>query len=204
MQIEVIYAAIITGIIGPILGFFAKKWYDTWKSKKIDSIKENIKDIAIIEMELHEIREILGADRVWISQFHNGGNFYPTGKSIQKFSVFYEVNAKGIEPIASLFNNIPCSLYPQLFTELMKSNGVKIPTFKGNDIHTYGLRGAAESVSTKSSYIVPLYSLNERYIGNLGIDYVSNEHDMSDTNWLLLLQRASRMSGYLSNYLNKK
>ena len=68
--------------------------------KKRDKIKETIVDSTLITEKnkvTEEIREEFKSDRVWISQFHNGGNFYPnTGKSIQKFSIFYEVTKAGV------------------------------------------------------------------------------------------------------------
>lgn len=203
MQIEVIYAAVITGVVGPVLGFLAKKWYDSWKLKNVDLIKESIKDVALIEIELHEILESIGADRVWISQFHNGGNFYPTGKSIQKFSIFYEVDKIGISPLAPTFTNIPCSLYPLMFTELIKNGGIRIPSFTTTD-DTHGLKSTAYAVGSKSSYIIPLYAINGKYIGNFGVDYVNDEYEMQDEVWNDVKQKASRIAGYLSNYLNKK
>ena len=99
--------------------------------KKRDKIKETIVDSTLITDELEEIREEFKSDRVWISQFHNGGNFYPTGKSIQKFSIFYEVDKLGIQPVSHTFNNIPCSLYPHAFNHMLNDDqkGIFIDDF---------------------------------------------------------------------------
>ena len=82
------------------------------KDKQKDKVKETIKTQSY-KRRIEEIREEFKSDRVWISQFHNGGNFYPTGKSIQKFSIFYEVAKKGCFIISHTFNNIPTSHYIQ-------------------------------------------------------------------------------------------
>ena len=50
----------------------------------------------LVDDQLEQIKDELDACRVWISQFHNGGNFYPTGKSIQKFSIFHEMYTPGV------------------------------------------------------------------------------------------------------------
>ena len=101
--------AFLTGVVGPVLYLLISKYLQKEKDKKRDKVKENISSVSLISDELEEIREENKADRVWIAQFHNGGNFYPTGKSIQKFSIFYEVTKAGVSSVSHTFNNIPCS-----------------------------------------------------------------------------------------------
>jgi hypothetical protein len=84
-------AAFLSGVVGPILYLLIDRYISKQKTKNKDTVKENIANTCIINDELEEIREEFNSDRVWISQFHNGGNFYPTGKSIQKFSVFAHI-----------------------------------------------------------------------------------------------------------------
>ena len=79
-------AAFLTGVVGPILYLVVSKHLQKQKDKGRDIVKENITSVSLISDEIEEIRNEFKADRVWIAQFHNGGNFYPTGKSIQKFS----------------------------------------------------------------------------------------------------------------------
>ena len=83
------------------------------------------------------------AQRVWISQFHNGGNFYPTGKSIQKFSIFYEVTKIGISSVSHTFNNIQHLFIHKSFNHMLndEQKGIFIPDFKDKTISTYGLKG---------------------------------------------------------------
>ena len=159
-------------------------------------------DIEIND-ELEEIREEYKADRVWIAQFHNGGNFYPTGKSIQKFSIFYEVTKAGVSSVSHTFNNIPCSLYPKAFEHMMEGQGIFIPNFSDPKIATYGLKGAAESVGTKSSFLVPLFTLDDKYIGTIGIDYVTKKKKLTKDQWEHFQIKAGRIAGYLSKYLSK-
>ncbi len=194
--------AFITGVVGPIAYLFISKHLQKQKLKQRDVVKENISSVSLISDELEEIREEFKGDRVWIAQFHNGGNFYPTGKSIQKFSVFYEVTKVGISSVSHTFNNIPCSLYPKTFQHTMDGNSIFIPNFLDPKVATYGLKEAAKSVGTKSSYLVPLFTLDEKYIGNIGIDYVSKKKKMTKDDWEHFQIRAGRISGYLSNHLS--
>src|ERR1043165_2185441 len=84
-----ILVAFITAILGPILVALTKSWISRRK-KKQDPIKEAIQHNALIDHQLDLVIDELKCDRVWIAQFHNGGNYYPTGKSIQKFSISFE------------------------------------------------------------------------------------------------------------------
>lgn len=193
--------AFLTGVVGPIMYLLISRHLQKEKLKKQDLVKENISNVSLISDELEEVREEFKGDRVWITQFHNGGNFYPTGKSIQKFSVFYEVTKAGVSTVSHTFNNIPCSLYPKAFEHMMDGQGIFIPSFSDPKVATYGLKGAAESVGTKSSYIIPLFTLDDKYIGNMGIDFVSKKKKLIKDDWEHFQIKAGRISGYLSSHL---
>ena len=197
--------AFLTGVVGPILYLFVSKYLQKEKDKKRDKVKETIVNTALITDEIEEMREEFESCRVWISQFHNGGNFYPTGKSIQKFSIFYEVTKTGISSVSHTFNNIPTSLYPHAFNHMLndEQKGIFINDFKDSKVATYGLKGAADSVGTKSSYIIPLFTLDEKFIGCLGMDYVSRKKKLTKDQWEHLQIKAGRISGYLSSHLSK-
>ena len=196
-----IIGAFLTGVVGPVLYLVIQKYLLKEKNKSRDVVKENITSVSLISDELEEIREEFKGDRVWIAQFHNGGNFYPTGKSIQKFSIFYEVNKAGVSAIAHTFNNIPCSLYPKTFEHMMEGKGIFINDYSDKKVPTYGLKGAAESVGTKSTYIIPLFTLDEKYIGNIGVDFVSKKKRLTKDEWEHLQIRAGRIAGYISSHL---
>ena len=193
--------AFLTGVVGPIMYLLISRHLQKEKLKKKDVVKENISNVSLISDELEEVREEFKGDRVWITQFHNGGNFYPTGKSIQKFSVFYEVTKAGVSTVSHTFNNIPCSLYPKAFEHMMDGQGIFIPNFSDPKVATYGLKGAAESVGTKSSYVIPLFTLDDKYIGNMGIDFVSKKKKLTKDDWEHFQIKAGRISGYLSSHL---
>ena len=197
--------AFLTGVVGPILYLLISKHLQKQKDKNTDVIKDALKSTMIIEDELEQIRDDFNSDRAWISQFHNGGNFYPTGKSIQKFSIFYEVAKKGISSVSHTFNNIPTSLYPKAFDHMLndEQKGIFIPDYSDAKVATYGLKGAAESVGTKSSYLIPLFTLDEKYIGVLGIDYVTKKKRITKDDWEHLQIKASRIAGFLSSHLEK-
>ena len=197
--------AFLTGVVGPIMYLLISRHLQKERNKKRDVVKENISSVSLISDELEEIRDEFNGDRVWIAQFHNGGNFYPTGKSIQKFSIFYEVTKAGVSSVAHTFNNIPCSLYPKAFDHMLngEQKGIFIPDYKDPKVATYGLKEAAQSVGTKSSFLVPLFTLDEKYIGTIGIDYVTKKKKLTKEQWEHYQIKAGRIAGYLSTYLEK-
>ena len=195
--------AFLTGVVGPIMYLLISRHLQKEKLKKKDVVKDTIQNTMVIEDELEDIREEFNSDRAWISQFHNGGNFYPTGKSIQKFSIFYEVAKKGVSSVSHVFNNIPCSLYPKAFDHMLNGDqkGIFIPDYNDPKVATYGLKGAAESVGTKSAYVIPLFTLDEKFVGSLGIDYVGRKKKITKAEWEHLQIKAGRIAGYLSSHL---
>ena len=79
-----ILVAFITGVIGPIAILYIKHLLNRRKIKP-DMVRETLRVSELVTHKIESIREEFNADRVWITQFHNGGNFYPTGKSMAKF-----------------------------------------------------------------------------------------------------------------------
>ena len=77
----VIIASVIAGILGPMLTLFIKNHFDN-KQNKPDIVAEALETSTKVMVKLDAIKEEFKADRIWITQFHNGGNFYPTGKSM--------------------------------------------------------------------------------------------------------------------------
>ena len=88
MMLTTVLVALITAVFGPILV--------NWVKLKMESkdtshpMRDALETSTLIDTQLEQIMEELECDRIWIAQFHNGGIFYPTGRSIQKFSIFYE------------------------------------------------------------------------------------------------------------------
>lgn len=171
----VVIGAFLTGILGPIAATFAKNKIEKWENKKKDPISESLKTNVQIENKIHQILEEYNADRVWITQFHNGGNFYPTGRSIHKFSMFYEVVAIGIRSIKDNFQNIPVSLFTKSTNYLLENDFIGIADFKDETIATHGLKYLAEECGTRSSYLFAIKSIDNKFLGVLGIDFTKRK-----------------------------
>ena len=110
-----IIIALTTSIFGPLL----VKWVEKkFINKTNDPLRDAIQHNEIIEQQLDAILQEVDCDQIYIAQFHNGGHFYPTGKSIQKFSVFYEITTPETNSLKTLFQNIPVSLFSKQFSLL--------------------------------------------------------------------------------------
>ena len=81
-----ILLTLITAVVGPII--VARYRHYLHQKSKQDPVASSLKSNMLVDEQLEALKQELDSCRIWISQFHNGGNFYPTGKSIQKFSIF--------------------------------------------------------------------------------------------------------------------
>ena len=200
--IVMVLVAVITALIGPAVLEYIKVKLSKPISK--DIVKDDIERNLVIFDEISEIRDMLDADRIWISQFHNGGHFLHTNKSIQKFSITYEDVKPGVSSIIHLFTDIPLSLYSRSMNYIMENKHLWISDFKDDTIATYGLKSAAEATGTNASYVVGLFDIvTDKCIGTMGIDYRTKKK-LTQTQKDFLIERGSRLAGYLSVYLKSK
>jgi len=195
-----IIIAFITGVIGPILLIYIKSKLDS-KKEKPDMVKETLRVSELITSKIEHIREEFEADRVWVTQFHNGGNFYPTGKSMAKFSIMYETVSPGATSVQSNFHNIPVNLFSKSINQLLQNDVIEIPDFKDDTIATYGLKYIAEENGCKSGYIFAIKTIDDKFIGIMGIDYTKRKTklDMESINHLEI--HATSLGGVLMTHL---
>ena len=201
MSTELIVALVssaLTAVVGPIAVHVVKTQLD--KKEKKDILKESIENNTLISNKVEEIKEAMKADRVWITQFHNGGTFYPTGKSIQKFSMFYETVSHGTESIQSSFQQIPISLFSKSINHLLTDDIIAIPNFKDETIATYGLKYIAEESGCKSGYLFAIRSIDGKFVGILGVDYVKHKTNLSQDDINHLLVEATTIGGVINKH----
>lgn len=197
-----IIIAFITGVIGPILLIYIKSKLDG-KKEKPDMVKETLRVSELITSKIEHIKEEFEADRVWVTQFHNGGNFYPTGKSMAKFSIMYETVSPGASSVQSNFHNIPVNLFSKSINQLLNNDVIEIYDFKDESISTYGLKYIAEDTGCKSEYLFAVKSIDEKFIGTLGIEYTKDVKKL-DINAINHLQvHASSIGGVLMSHLEQ-
>ena len=201
MTVTVI-TALITAMLGPIFVEWAKVKLNS--KKRSDILGESINTDEKVDHQLELLMEELQCDRICISQFHNGGHFYPTGKSIKKFSIFYEQTTDHAVSIKETFQNIPVSLFPKVFSTLYKDSEINISTTKLHHSECGLFPVEGKNYKTKSFYMLAIKDLNDDFIGALTLSYYKNEHDLTLEEWILLRQKVGAIGTILTDYLHDK
>ena len=200
MSNEVI-VAFITGVLGPITVLYVKNILNKRKVKP-DMVTETLKVSELITTKIDHIKEEFKSDRVWVTQFHNGGHFYPTGKSMAKFSVIYESVNIGVGSIQSGFQNIPVNLFSKSINQLLENDVIEVSDFKDETIATYGLKYAAEESGCKSCYLFSVKTIDGKFIGTLGLDFTKRKTALDIESINRLLVHATSIGGVLMGHLN--
>jgi hypothetical protein len=191
--------AFLTGVLGPVSLLYIKHILN--KKKKTDIVAEALEMGEVVSNKIEDIKIGVKADRVWVTQFHNGGHFYPTGKSITKFSVIYESVNIGVGSIQNNFQNIPVNLFSKSLNELAKNDMIEIPDYNDVEVATYGLRYAAEETGCKSGYLFAIKSIEGKFIGVLGLDYTKKKVKLDHDTTNGVMVDVSSIGGVLMNHL---
>ena len=198
-----IFVALITAILGPIIVTWVKIKLE--KKSTQTPMSDALETSTLVDTQLEIIMNELECDRVWIAQFHNGGYFYPTGRSIQKFSIFYEKCTPDTPNIQQIFQNIPVSLFPRVLSKVYKDNELYVSDVNSKE-DNYGLEFFTNQCGTKAACIVGLHSLDDHLIGIMGISF-KKPHHLEKDKWIFLRQKVGVVGTLLSEYLytnNKK
>jgi hypothetical protein len=197
-----IIVAFITGVLGPVLLLFIKSKLDK-KNEKPDMVLDTLQVSEHIMTKLEHLKDEFKSDRVWVTQFHNGGNFYPTGKSMAKFSIMYEVVGPGIQSVQSNFNNIPVNLFSRSINQLLENDVIEIYDYKDETIATFGLKYIAEDTGCKSGYLFAIKTIDDKFIGTLGLDYTKRKTKLDVESINHLQQHSASIGGVLMSHLSK-
>lgn len=193
-----VIVAFITAVVGPI----ALEWVKNRLQKKDKKSSELIAAIEFnerIDNQLDIIMDELECDRVWLAQFHNGGHFYPTGRSIQKFSIFYEKVSSETPSIQNTFQNIPVSLFSKIISKLHKDGEIALINYPEDD--EFGLQNMVKEYEVKSWYTWALHDLDGKFIGVLSVSFTKKSHKFTKDEWIFIRQKIGVIGSLLSSYL---
>jgi len=195
-----IVIAVITSVVGPAIVEWVKKRRE---NKPKDPLADAIHHNNIIEQQLDLMLKELECDQIYIAQFHNGGHFYPTGKSIQKFSIFYEVTTPESLSIKGIFQNIPVSLFSKPLSILYEAGEILVEdiTVMSNEL---GLESFCPDSQYKSIYLLTVKDLDNRIVGIMGIYYTHKKHKINKEEWIFIRQKIGAIGNIMSNYLHNK
>jgi hypothetical protein len=191
--------AFITGVVSPVIVMLVKNKIN--KKGKVDIVQEALQIGELVTHKIDEIKDEVKADRVWITQFHNGGHFYPTGKSITKFSIIYETVGTSVSSVQQNFQNIPVNLFSKSLSRLVHANTIEIADYKDETIATYGLKYIAEETGCKSGYLFAIKTIDDKFIGVLGIDYTKKKVKLDSEEIKHIMIQVSSLGGVLMNHL---
>ena len=192
-----IIVAFISGVLGPVILLYVKKLID--KKEKPDMVKETLIVSELITTKIEHIKDEFNPDRVWITQFHNGGHFYPTGRSIQKFSIFYEKVSSETPSIQNTFQNIPVSLFSKIISKLHKDGEIALINYPEDD--EFGLQNMVKEYEVKSWYTWALHDLDDKFIGVLSVSFTKKPHKFTKDEWIFIRQKIGVIGSLLSSYL---
>lgn len=197
-----VIVAFITGVLGPVSLLLIKNYLDKRKVKP-DIVKDALQVSELVNSKIDVIRDEFKADRIWITQFHNGGNFYPTGKSMAKFTMMYETVNGSVVSIQNNFQNIPVNLFSKSINQLLEEDTIIIPDFKDETVATYGLKYIADENGCKSGYLFSIKTIDDKFVGVLGVDYVKRKNKLTQEEINHISNYASSIGAYLiGNYNN--
>ena len=196
--IGVIIVALITSVFGPITLAWAKTKFE--KKRKNTAMGEALEASTLVDNQMRDLMDEIDCDRIWVAQFHNGGHFYPTGKSIQKFSIFYEKCKPSTPAIQNTFQNIPVSLFTPIMSKIYKDGELEIYNTEIEE-NSFGVSALTGEFKTKSICMVGLYSLDNNLIGIMGVSFLE-EHSLVNEEWIKIRQKVGVIGTLLSEYLS--
>ena len=192
--------AFLTGIAGPILLVLVKhKLFRANKDleKRKKDFRQSLEIQERINTSLNSLQQKFNLDRLWIAQFHNGGNFYPGNKSMKKMSMTFESTAPGIAADIMKMQNLPVSFLSPVLQKLTEDDttGITIDVFTEED---YALRSFWETRGVQTVYLFPIKCLESDFIGIFGVDFVKRDGFVSDEVYDQLRAEALLLSGYVA------
>jgi hypothetical protein len=199
-MIVTITVALITAVVGPIILELLRS-----RLKKKEQEAATPDEVLYREIEVDEavneqlivLLNDLKCDRVWVTQFHNGGHYYSSDVSIKKFSVFYEHNTPGTSKIQQQFQNVPLSFFSRSMKQLYDNNEIVVNDMKDEAEQTYGLRDASLNTGCQSLIMLALKTPNGRFHGCLGIENVKEQKGFAEDD----LEKAREASQFIAGTL---
>jgi len=197
--------AFLTGIAGPVILTYVKhKLYIRTKEmkKKNEDFISAIETQELINKSLNHLQEKHDLDRIWIAQFHNGGNFYPGNKSMKKMSVTFESTAPGVAADIMKMQSLPVSFFSSLLQKLNNGEASVLTDVYSEDDHA--LKSFWKNKGTNAVYIFPIHCLEGGFIGILGVDLVKTDELLTEEVFDQLKNESILLSGYVASIAVEK
>jgi polyhydroxyalkanoate synthesis regulator phasin len=181
-----IAAGVIKGLYEVVRSFL--------KTGKSEKVQDHIAKNEYIQQKLEEMLDELGASRIYVIQFHNGGYFY-SGTPMQKFSCTYEAVNGWVSPTMGELQNRLVSEYPLLHTTLINTGEFYI-----EDVSKFpdnATRQKFEKRGIRTFYAAGIWDLAGNKVGNISVNYVGSIHLMTDEEKNVVQDFARQIVGYI-------
>ena len=192
--------AFLTGVAGPALVTYIKHKLNLKKAvellKRRNDFNLTIDTQQKINKTLNEIQQKHGLDRIWIAQFHNGGNFYPGNKSMKKLSVTFESTKPGISTDILKLQNLPVSFFSSVL-QIMNTEQIGYVVETENS-HDNAFADFWVSRGITRSYLFPVICIEGGFIAVLGVDYINRNDTLPVELYEDLEIEAKLLSGYVA------
>jgi len=198
-------AAFVSGVFGPLFVFLVRKKFlpnSTIRGLKNKEFSILIKNQNIINNALNDLQEHYKVDRIWISQFHNGGNFWPSNQSMKKLSVTFESTALGVSTDIMQMQSIPVSFFSGVLDKMMDDESyitLTMDKLKDNALRSYwSSRGVA------TVCLFPIYCLDKMLVGLMCVELLDMKSSLTSQQCAELYDEAKKLSGYIVNIAIQK
>jgi hypothetical protein len=198
-EYSALIGAFLTGVAGPVIVAYVrhklnKKNIELEKRKK--EFVHTIETQEIVNESLNKLQSEYDLDRIWLAQFHNGGNYYPGNKCMKKMSVSFESTAPGISTDMMRMQNLPVSFFSGALQKL--SSGQESFIIDADTEEDQALKSFWANRGIHSVYLFPIISINKDFIGILGVDFIKKEGFMSEEVFNRFKREAHILSGYIA------
>jgi len=179
-SIVTILVTLITYIIAPYAIEHAKKYIS--KPNEIDAIRQELNIKKPVHDKLESIKTIVNCDKIWIANFHNGGNYLNSARSMKKFTMNYEICNADIVKTSDYFKETHIHLYYKFISKIFESSHLFID-FLNMESQRYELDVLDKFYPIKTAYVFPIYSIDDKILGMMAIEFI-NEHKVLERNQL--------------------
>jgi hypothetical protein len=115
--------------------------------------------------------------------------------------MIYEITSPGTINVQNNFQNIPINLFSRSIHHILEEDTMCIPDFKDETKPSYGLKYLAQETGCKSAYSFALRTIDGKFAGILGLDYVKHKKVLNQEQIDELSYVAAALGGLIGDTL---
>jgi hypothetical protein len=203
IEILQLFLTSITSVVVALIGAGYFKRYNDSKKESYSKSKlmEQIRKDEIVHIAIRDLRRKYNADRIYVWQFHNGGNFYTT-YPMQKTSITYERVSDGLERKSERYQNMLISNFTSYIKQVIDGN---MFYYDMDELEDLLIRSMCQQYGTQSHVALPVYDDKQHLIAILSLDWVFSdvpEEYLSENQFNKLIREdLTKEANSLKNYI---